>query len=134
MTSDPITNTRAKRFGDRQMETMMGHLLQVGVLLASAVVLIGGALYVHANPGHTPDYRTFQSEPQNLRHFRAVAHGVAAGDPASIIVLGVLLLIATPVARVAFALVAFSIERDKLYIAVSLIVLVVLMFSLLHPV
>jgi len=61
-----------------------------------------------------------------------MGHGLATGDPATIIQLGVLLLIATPVARVAFALVAFAIERDKLYVTVSLTVLVVLLISFFH--
>ncbi len=51
------------------------------------------------------------------------------GDPAAIIQLAVLLLIATPVARVVFALIAFGIERDKLYVAVSALVLAVLLFG-----
>ena len=61
-----------------------------------------------------------------------MGHGLATADPATIIQFGVMLLIATPVARVAFALVAFAIERDRLYVAVSLIVLAVLLFSFLH--
>jgi uncharacterized membrane protein len=61
-----------------------------------------------------------------------MGQGIATGDPATIIQLGILLLIATPVARVAFALVAFAIERDRLYVAVSLIVLAVLLFSFFH--
>jgi uncharacterized membrane protein len=61
-----------------------------------------------------------------------MGHGLTTGDPATIIQLGVLLLIATPVARVAFALVAFAIERDRLYVAVSATVLAVLLFSFFH--
>jgi len=61
-----------------------------------------------------------------------MGHGIATGDPATIIQLGILLLIATPVARVAFALIAFAIERDKLYVAVSLTVLSVLLLSFFH--
>jgi uncharacterized membrane protein len=114
------------------MEAMMGRLLQVGVLLASAVVLIGGVLYLHARHGSVPDYRSFSSEPANLRQLSDMGHGIATGDPATIIQLGILLLIATPVARVAFALLAFAIERDKLYVAVSLTVLLVLLLSFFH--
>jgi len=110
----------------------MGRLLQVGVLLASLVVLLGGILYVRAHAGSWPDDHTFKSEPENLRQIAGVGRGVAAGDPASIIVLGVLLLIATPVARVAFAVVAFAMERDKLYVAVSLVVLAVLLFGFIY--
>lgn len=119
-------------FNDRTMEIIMGRLLQVGVLLASFVMLLGGILYVKAHHAGTPDYRVFKSEPQALRHVSGVMAGVAAGDPAAIIQLAVLLLIATPVARVMFSLVAFAIERDRLYMGVSAIVLAVLLFGFFH--
>lgn len=54
------------------------------------------------------------------------------GDPAALIQLGVLLLIATPVARVVFAVVGFALERDRLYVAVSVAVLAILAASLLY--
>lgn len=111
----------------------MGRVLQVGVLLASLVMFVGGLLYVRAHHSATPDYRVFSSEPQNLRHFGGIAHGVAVRDPEAIIQLAVLLLIATPVARVVFALIAFGIERDKLYIVVSALVLAVLLYGFVRP-
>src|SRR3569833_2118296 len=106
------------RFDDQRMEVIMGRLLQVGVLLASFVMLAGGLLYIRAHHGETPNYRVFSSEPQNLRRFGGIADGIQGGDPAAVIQLAVLLLIATPVARVVFALVAFLIERDRLYVVV----------------
>lgn len=117
------------RFNDRSMEVIMGRLLQVGVLLASCVMLVGGLLFVKAHHSARPDYRVFKSEPQALRHISGVMSGIAAGDPAAIIQLAVLLLIATPVARVVFALIAFGIERDRIYVCVSAVVLVVLLFG-----
>ena len=128
--SEPIEKAQdPSHFGDAQMETIMGRLLQAGVLLASFVVLIGGVLYVRAHHATDPSYKTFASEPSTLRNLSDLARGIAHGDPAVIIQLGVLLLIATPIARVAFAAVAFAIERDKLYVAVSLLVLAVLLFG-----
>jgi uncharacterized membrane protein len=132
MSKTPEDETQVKRFGDLQMEVIMGRLLQAGVLLASAVVLIGGVLYLHAQHGGVPNYRSFSSEPAKLRKLGDMVHGIAIGDPATIIQLGILLLIATPVARVGFALVAFAIERDRLYVAVSLTVLAVLLVSFFH--
>jgi len=111
------------------MEIAMGRLLQVGVLLASFVMLAGGMLYTRSHHTETPDYRVFSSEPQHLRHLGGVIGGIKTGDPAAVIQLAVLLLIATPVARVVFALLAFAIERDKLYIAVSALVLAVLLYG-----
>jgi len=110
----------------------MGRLLQFGVLLASFVMLVGGVLYIRAHRDGVPDYRIFKSEPQALRHIGGVISGVTTGEPAAIIQLAVLLLIATPVARVVFALIAFGIERDKLYVAVSAVVLAVLLFGFFH--
>jgi uncharacterized membrane protein len=125
----PAEPGQGDHFDDRAMEIIMGRLLQVGVLLASFVMLIGGIFYVRAHHEATPDYRTFKSEPQALRHIGGVMSGVAHGDPAAIIQLAVLLLIATPVARVLFALIAFGVERDKLYVGVSAVVLAVLLFG-----
>ena len=59
-------------------------------------------------------------------------HLLTHGNPAAIIQLGILLLIATPIARVLFAIIGFAIERDRLYIVVSLTVLAVLMFGIFH--
>jgi uncharacterized membrane protein len=128
----PLPGGQEHHFDDRTMETIMGRLLQVGVLLASLVMLVGGILYVRAHHETRPDYRIFKSEPQALRHAGGVVKGVMAGDSAAVIQLAVLLLIATPVARVVFALIAFGIERDRLYIAVSAVVLAVLLFGFIR--
>ncbi len=117
---------------DQRMEVMMGRLLQAGVLLASAVVLTGGLLYLHANAGHVADFGSFNGEPADLRHLTELLHLLVRGNPAAIIQFGILLLIATPIARVLFAVVGFAMEQDRLYVAVSLIVFAVLMFGIFH--
>ncbi|WP_348269703.1 DUF1634 domain-containing protein [Edaphobacter paludis] len=121
-------------FDDQRMETIMGRLLQVGVLLASAGVLAGGFLYIRAHLGSTVNYRTFAGEPAALRSVRGLFRLLMTGDPAAVIQVGVILLIATPVARVVFAVVGFALERDKLYVAVSVTVLAVLMASLIYSI
>ena len=119
----------AGHFDDRRMELIMGRLLQFGVTLASLVMLAGGILYVKVHHGSAPDYRVFESQPETLRHVGGVLKGIEAREPAAIIQLALLLLIATPVARVAFALVAFFVEKDKLYIVISAMVLAVLLYG-----
>ena len=57
--------------------------------------------------------------------------GVAGFQCRGIIQFGLVLLIATPVARVAFSVAAFALQRDNTYVAITLIVLAVLLFSLL---
>jgi uncharacterized membrane protein len=59
-----------------------------------------------------------------------IVRGVRALHEAAVVQLGLLLLIATPVARVAFSLVAFILQRDRVYVVVTMIVLGLLVFSL----
>ncbi|MDQ2833177.1 MAG: DUF1634 domain-containing protein [Acidobacteriota bacterium] len=120
------------RFSDQRMEIMMGRLLQAGVLLASTVVLAGGVLYLISNAGHLASYRVFNSEAADLRHPGQLAALIAQGNGAALIQAGILLLIATPVARVVFAVVGFALERDRLYVTISLAVLAVLLFGIFH--
>lgn len=119
-------------FDDKRMEYIMGRLLQVGVLFSSAVVLIGGVLFLLRQSGHVSHYRIFKSEPNTLRSLKGLASLLASGSPEAIIMIGVLLLIATPIARVVFAAISFALERDLLYLLISLTVLGVLIFGLLH--
>ena len=81
---------------------------------------------------HEPaDYRVFRGEPSEFRTIPGVIHSVINGRGRGLIQLGLLLLIATPIARVAFSIVGFAIERDRMYVAFTLIVLAVLLYSLL---
>jgi uncharacterized membrane protein len=127
---DTTPPTVSGRFDDRRMEVIMGRLLQAGVLVASAVVLVGGVLYLREHGDKPVNYRTFTGESVALRHPGQLLHLLAAGNAAAIVQLGILLLIATPVARVLFAVIAFAMERDRLYVCISLVVLAVLLFGL----
>ena len=123
--------TTTTSWTDEKTEYIIGNLLRAGVTLAAIVVLAGGILYL-VRYGHSPaDYRVFRGEPTDLRHVSGIVRDALALHSRGIIQLGLLLLIATPVARVAFAVFAFAAEGDKMYVVVSLIVLAILMFSLI---
>jgi len=119
------------QLNDERMEQAMGVLLRFGVVLASTVVLAGVAFYLQDHWRQTADYRHFIAHPLSLDHRAALAAGMRHGDAAAIIQVGILLLIATPVARVVFAVIAFLMERDRLYTAISASVLAVLVYGLL---
>lgn len=121
---------RRQGLSDASMDAVMGRLLQVGVLLASAMVLVGGVLYLRAKGAGLANYGSFRSEPGSLRHWAQVMRAIGRGDPAAIIQVGVLLLIATPVARVVLAAVAFTMQRDRLYVGISVAVLAILLVGL----
>lgn len=126
------TPSAAHAMDDAAMERIMGRLLQAGVLLAAAVVTAGGAMYLVARHAAHPDYRVFAAKPVQLRHPSTLWQGILHGHPSAIIDLGILLLVATPICRVLFAVIAFSVERDRLYVAISLTVLAVLIFGMLR--
>lgn len=115
---------------DQQLETIIGNLLRTGVLLAAAIVLAGAGLYLAQHHSDRVNYHTFVAGPQSIRAVSAIVHSAAHLNSEGLIQLGLLLLIATPVARVVMAVVGFALERDRLYVVVSLIVLAVLLASL----
>ena len=120
-----------KGWTDQRIEIIIGSLLRAGVILAASVVLIGGVLYLVRHGHETVNYSSFHGEPEALKNIPAVLGGVASGSARAIIQLGLLLLIATPIARVLFSAFAFALERDYLYVVITLIVLAVLLYSLL---
>ena len=121
---------REPRWSDHQVEQLVGRLLQLGVLIATVVVLIGGAMLVATHGGDLANFRVFRGESSTLRSVSAAAHGAFTLDPRGMVQLGLVLLIATPVARVALTLLAFLVQRDRLYVLLTAIVLVLLLVGL----
>ena len=117
---------------DRRLENIIGQLLRAGVLLSAGVVTVGGVLYLVQRHGAPVDFRTFVAGGPETRTVKGIVRFAAQWQSEGLIQLGLVLLILTPVARVALAVVGFAMEKDRLYTVVSLIVLGVLVFSLTH--
>jgi len=122
---------QTRQWTNQYVEELIGNLLRVGVTLAAAVVLFGGSVYLARHGRAAPQYRVFMGEPADLRSVSGIVRDALALRERGLIQLGLLLLIATPVARVAFSVAAFAMQRDRLYVVVALIVLAVLMYSLM---
>lgn len=118
---------------DHQMQTVVGRLLQAGVLLSAAVVIAGGAWMLASSGSSQPEYKVFRAEPAELRSARKLVAALTHPRPEIVVQFGLILLIATPVARVAFTMVAFAFAGDRMYVAITCIVLVVLAYSLAIP-
>lgn len=114
---------------DQRLENVMGNLLRTGVILAALVVLAGGILFAR-HSSETIDRRTFHGEPAELREPVPIIEGALSLDARAVIQAGLLILIATPVARVAFSALTFSLRRDWIYVGLTLFVLAVLLYSL----
>jgi len=105
----------------------IGWILQGGVIISASVIIIG-LLLLPTQPGGLSPERLLKF-PQTLSQ---VTTNVLALRPQSIITLGLLLLIATPVLRVAVSVVTFALERDRKYVVITLIVLAILVFSIFY--
>lgn len=116
---------------DQRIELVIAQLLRAGVLISAFVVIAGAILYLGPHPWARVDYRVFHSEPAELRTVDGILHDAFAGHASGIMQLGLLLLIATPIARVAFSVFAFAMEGDRMYVVFTLIVLAILLYSLL---
>ncbi|MEH3113933.1 DUF1634 domain-containing protein [Pedobacter terrae] len=115
---------------DRDVEKIVGKLLRFGVITASLVVLLGGILFLTQNGAQgRPDYHIFKGEENDFITFDGIFKGLFTFKPMAIIQFGVLLLIITPILRIIFSLVAFVLEKDKLYVVITLIVLAIILGS-----
>lgn len=122
MEIDPLLEERFERF--------LGNLLRTGVLLAAGIVLLGGILYLIQHGAEQPDRVVFRGEPADLRSLTGIFTRAQRLNGSGTIMAGLLVLIATPVARVICSIFGFFRERDFLYVALTLVVLGVLLYSL----
>jgi uncharacterized membrane protein len=113
------------------MEVILGNLLRAGVLFSAAVVLCGAGIYLARHAHEPANFRVFRGEPSDFRTIPGVLRSVMDGRGRGFIQLGLLLLIATPIARVTFSIAGFAIERDHLYVTFTVVVLIILLYSLL---
>lgn len=116
---------------EQKLEALLSNLLKYGVLLASAVVLFGGIIYL-VNYGSEPvTYRFFYGEPERLRSPLGIVKAVQDGYSDAVIQLGLLVLVSIPVIRVIISLFTFLKLRDFTYFFISLLVLGALTYSLI---
>jgi uncharacterized membrane protein len=116
---------------DQRLEVIIGNLLRAGVLLSALVVSAGAIVYLTGHGSSEADYRVFRGEPVELRYVESIWGEAFSLKGLGIIQLGLLLLIATPIARVAFSVFAFAREKDRMYVGFTLAVFAILMYSLL---
>ena len=118
------------------MNNILGIVLRSGVVLSGLVIAIGTGLFVaNHSMDDTSSYLAYS--PNVIPHgsfpvsLSATFSGIVSLDPGAIIQLGFLILLATPVARVALSLFLFAAEKDRLYVYITASVLVILLFSML---
>jgi uncharacterized membrane protein len=121
-----------KAFTDKEMELSIAGMLRLGVSLSAILVFLGGALYLRHPWLTAPTYGHFVAKSESLRGVAVVLRKALDLDAKSVIELGILLLIATPIFRVAFCIVGFVRQKDGLYVLISTSVFAILIYSLIQ--
>lgn len=119
-----------RQCSEAKMEQVLGNLLRAGVLIAAFVVLTAGVFYLIRYGTETPDYHVFRGEPADLQSLSGIIRDVFALRRRGSIQFGILLMMATPMARVGLSMLLFICHRDRTYSVVTFIVLTLLICSL----
>ena len=107
---------------------MVSVVLAGGVSVSAAVILVGFVLGVAL--GWRTSILGGSQGPADLGDFSAMLPGLAVLRPAAITQLGLVMLLATPVGRVAASVFGFALERDAIYVAITVAVLAILLGSI----
>lgn len=115
---------------DEKMGNVISLLLISGLVCSLVLVTVGSVIFISSNAHLTTNYKVFTGEPADLRAIDMVIKDALKGNLRAVMQLGVVVLIATPVARVAFSVLTFALEKDIKYVVFSSLVLAALLYSL----
>jgi len=118
-------------FKDRDMQSVIGWVLRLGVIVSMCIVFFGGVIYLYRHGHEVVDHHTFKGVPAFIQTFHGIFTNAFTLHGQAIIQMGIALLIATPILRVIFSTIGFALEKDKLYVFVSLLVLAIIFASML---
>jgi uncharacterized membrane protein len=118
-----ITTDKDRRL--RQAELAISHVLRGGVILSAAIILLG-VVWFYLQMAITG--RATLTYPTSVS---GIVQGLVRGEPLAVVTLGLLILLLTPILRVAISILIFALERDWLYTVITLVVLIILLASLL---
>ncbi|MGM5631522.1 DUF1634 domain-containing protein [Apibacter raozihei] len=115
---------------ERDVELLIGKLLRYGVIISSCITILGGLIYIYQHPHEKPNFEVFTGTSEYLREIPTIIPRVFEWDGLAIIQLGVAVLIATPIVRIAFSIFAFAVEKDRMYVIITCIVLAIILSNL----
>ncbi|HEY5326365.1 MAG TPA: DUF1634 domain-containing protein [Mucilaginibacter sp.] len=120
-----------KKFKDRDIQLLLGQVLRAGTVISITIVLFGGIIYLYNHGGANANYRVFIGIPDFIRHFNDLICNTFILKGQAIIQVGIILLIATPIIRVICSAIGFVLEKDYMYLGISLLVLFIIFISMI---
>ncbi|MDP5201755.1 DUF1634 domain-containing protein [Flavobacterium sp. DG2-3] len=120
-----------EKFGEKDFQTIIGNLLRYGVWISLSVAFLGGIVYLLHNGNQIEDYSVFKENDRNIFEvIAAIYNGAIQGNGESLIFTGIIFLFLTPVLRVLLSLFSFLLEKDYLYVCITLIVIMIIITSI----
>ncbi|OXE95391.1 Uncharacterized membrane protein [Flavobacterium johnsoniae] len=120
-----------EKFGEKDFQTIIGNLLRYGVWISLSVAFIGGIVYLMHHGSEIEDYSVFKENDRNIFEvISTVVNGAIDGRGEFLIFFGIILLFLTPVFRVLLSLFSFMLEKDYLYVVITLIVILIIITSI----
>lgn len=113
-------------------EVLISNLLRLGVVLSLSLVSAGMLLTFFHHPDYFSSAQALKrlTAPEHAPHSLAdVFGGVEAISGQALVMVGLMVLMATPVVRVALSLLIFGRQRDRVFVGVTSIVLSLLLLS-----
>lgn len=115
---------------DQTIQKIIGNVLKYGVRTVLVIAAIGGSIFLYDHSSETVNYTHFTENDHSIFHVTAdVLKGVSGFDARSIIFLAILVLFCTPFIRLLLSLVSFILEKDRLYVFITTVVLIIICFS-----
>lgn len=116
------------------LEIISSYVLRGGVIVSCSLIAVGViALLVDSRSSPLPQglQQMVQSDyAKPTLDAGTLIHGVLAFSPIFVIQLGLIILLATPVVRTIVSAIYFAVEKDKMYLAISIFILTVLFLSI----
>jgi uncharacterized membrane protein len=116
-----------------QVEILISTLLRIGVISSLSLVVLGTILSFSHHPGYSSSpaelARLTQPSAKFPRTIDQVGTGLKDFQGRAVVIAGLLLLIATPVLRVAVSIIAFALQKDTIFVIITSIVLILLLLS-----
>jgi uncharacterized membrane protein len=120
-----------KIFKDTDMQLLLGRVLRAGTVISICIVFFGGIIYLYRHGHSVANYREFKGIPDFVSHADSLIKNAFILRGQAIIQLGIVLLIATPILRVVFSTIGFVLEKDYMYVGISLLVLLIIFTSMI---
>ncbi|AFZ69814.1 putative membrane protein [Caldisphaera lagunensis DSM 15908] len=117
-----------------EFEDVIGWALRIGVIISAILIIFGFALLIIHNGAYPYTLNQLINPKSNINTktigFNSIISGIMSFNGLDLIMLGLVVLIATPVLRVFIGIIQFAREKDYLYTIITIIVFFNLMFAI----